>query len=171
MAEQGSYVEPGREFTRDTNYIPTRITRDGADGYPVEAGRYRLVVARACPLFVPLVEEGWLDHPATELVAHEYLDPLRDDALDTLVLGCTHYPLLKPLLARVLGPSVRLIDSARETAAATGRVLAAASLAASAPHAAVHRFVVTDAPEQFSRVATHLLGAPIQHVETLALAC
>lgn len=129
------------------------------------------VVARPCPLFVPLVEEGWLDHPATELVAREYLDPFQEHAVDTLVLGCTHYPLLRPLVARVVGPGVRLIDSAHETAAATARALAAASLAASPGRAPQHRFVVTDGPEQFARVAAHFLGAPLQHVETLALAC
>lgn len=176
-------VEPGARAAvagDEHHATPRRVGVIGTVG-TVRSGAYERairvlapdahVVARACPLFVPLVEEGWLDHPATKLVAHEYLDPLRDDGLDTLVLGCTHYPLLKPLVARVLGPSVRLIDSARETAAATGRVLAAASLAASGPRATAHRFVVTDAPEQFAHVAAHLLGAPLQHVETLALAC
>lgn len=129
------------------------------------------VVARACPLFVPFVEEGWLDHPATELVAREYLAPFQEHAVDTLVLGCTHYPLLRPLVARVVGPNVRLIDSAHETAAAAGRALAAAELEASPGRTPEHRFVVTDAPDQFARVAAHFLGAPLQHVETLALAC
>ncbi len=62
------------------------------------------VIQRACPLFVPLVEEGWFDHPATELIAREYLTPLREAGVGALVLGCTHYPLLKPLLQRVMGP-------------------------------------------------------------------
>ncbi|MGH7537918.1 MAG: glutamate racemase, partial [Gemmatimonadales bacterium] len=65
------------------------------------------VVSQACPLFVPLVEEGWFEHPATQLVAREYLLPLERAHVDVLVLGCTHYPLLKPLLAGVLGPAVR----------------------------------------------------------------
>ena len=130
------------------------------------------VVAMACPLFVPLVEEGWLGHDATRLVAHQYLDPLREHHVDTIVLGCTHYPLLKPLIADVVGERVRLIDSAEETAAEAGRVLARAGLRAapgSAP--ARHRFIVTDAAEQFSRTAAHFLGAPLENVETLALAC
>ena len=79
---------------------------------------------------MPLVEEGWTDHDATRLVAREYLEPLLDAKIDTLVLGCTHYPLLKPLLRDVLGADVRLIDSAEETAAETARTLASASLAA-----------------------------------------
>src|SRR5439155_1310941 len=74
------------------------------------------ICVQACPLFVPLVEEGWFDHSATELIAREYLAPLQRAGVDVLVLGCTHYPLLKPLLARVLGPGVTLVDSAEETA-------------------------------------------------------
>jgi glutamate racemase len=74
------------------------------------------IASRACPLFVPLVEEGWLNHPATELVAEEYLAPVRGRNVTTLVLGCTHYPLLKPLLQEVIGVGVQLIDSAAETA-------------------------------------------------------
>ena len=70
------------------------------------------VYSQACPLFVPLVEEGWLDHPVTRLTAQEYLKPVLAENVDTLVLGCTHYPLIKPLLQDVVGPSVRLVDSA-----------------------------------------------------------
>jgi glutamate racemase len=128
------------------------------------------VVAHPCPLFVPLVEEGWLEHRATRLVAHEYLDPLREHRVDTLVLGCTHYPLLKPLIADVVGASVRLIDSAEETAAEVGRVLRDAGLDAERGGAPPrHRFVVTDAAEHFSRTAAHFLGAPLERVETLSL--
>jgi glutamate racemase len=129
-----------------------------------------VIVAQPCPLFVPLVEEGWLDHEATELVAREYLAPLHEQRVDTIVLGCTHYPLLRPLIARVVGQDVRLIDSAHETAAATGRALAEAGLTASGERLAQRRYVVTDAAEQFARVAAHFLGAPLEHVETLALA-
>ena len=80
------------------------------------------VEQRACPLFVPLVEEGWFEHPAADLIAREYLAPLSAAGVGALVLGCTHYPLLKPLLQQVMGPAVRLIDSGEETA----RVVAAA---------------------------------------------
>lgn len=129
-----------------------------------------VVVARACPLLVPLVEEGWLDHPATRLVAHEYLDAVRDADVEALVLGCTHYPLLKGAIAQVMGPRVRLVDSAEETAAEAGRVLAAAALAAPRAAAPRHRFVVTDGAAHFSRTAAHFLGRPLEGVETLALA-
>src|SRR5258708_11641283 len=79
------------------------------------------VHGQACPLFVPLVEEGWFEHPAAELIAREYLEPLQHAKVDLLVLGCTHYPLLKPFLARVMGPDVTLVDSAEETATAVAR--------------------------------------------------
>ena len=128
------------------------------------------IVARACPLFVPLVEEGWLDTEATRLVAREYLGPLRAAGIDTLVLGCTHYPLLKPLLGRLLGPEVTLIDSAHETAAETARVLEARDLLnTTADDRLTHRFIASDAPDHFLRLAQRFLGSAIECVETLTL--
>ena len=123
------------------------------------------ITARACPLFVPLVEEGWTDHDATRLVAREYLEPMIAADIDTLVLGCTHYPLLKPLLADILGDEVRLIDSAEETAAETARTLAESGIAASASHAATHRFVASDDPLQFLQLGQRFLGDTIEGVE------
>jgi glutamate racemase len=99
------------------------------------------IVAKACPLLVPLVEEGWMDHDATRLIIREYLEPMIAADVDTLVLGCTHYPLLKSLLADVLGPDVRLIDSAEETAAETGRTLIASELATTADADPTYRFI------------------------------
>jgi glutamate racemase len=127
------------------------------------------ITARACPLFVPLVEEGWLDKQATRLVAQEYLTPLAEAHVDTLVLGCTHYPLLKPLLAEVLGNAVRLIDSAEETAAETARALAVAGIQAPSGARAVHRFVASDAPDQFLRLSQRFLGTAIDRVESTTL--
>jgi glutamate racemase len=127
------------------------------------------VVARACPLFVPLVEEGWTDTAATRLIAHEYLDPMRDEGIDALVLGCTHYPLLKPMLVDIVGEAVRLIDSAEETAAETARLLDRLNLRAAAGNHRAYRFVASDAPEQFLRLAQRFLGDSIDRVETLTL--
>jgi glutamate racemase len=126
------------------------------------------ITTKACPLFVPFVEEGWLDHEATRLVAEEYLSPMAQANVDALVLGCTHYPLLKPLIGKVLGRKVRLIDSAEQTAAETRRVLEARELVAqgSAPR---YRFVASDAPEQFLRLGQRFLGDAIERVETLTL--
>ncbi len=127
------------------------------------------VYARACPLFVPLVEEGWFDHPATELIAREYLEPLKRAGTDVLVLGCTHYPLLKPLLARVMGPEVALIDSAEETARAVQREIEQRDLAAPAASDPIHRFVVSDDEPHFRRVGARFLGETVQSVEVVPL--
>jgi len=127
------------------------------------------VTARACPLFVPLVEEGWTDHPATRLIAEEYLAPLIEEDIDSLVLGCTHYPLLKPLLASVLGSDVRLIDSAEETAAETARTLTAAHLAAPAAADPRYRFVASDGPLQFLQLGQRFLGDTMEGVEIRTL--
>lgn len=127
------------------------------------------VTARACPLFVPLVEEGWTEHEASRLIAHEYLDALADEGVDTLVLGCTHYPLLKRLIGETVGRPIRLIDSAEETAAETGRVLGEAGLRAPAGSVPRHRFVASDAPDHFTRIASRFLGESLERVETVTL--
>ena len=127
------------------------------------------VCARACPLFVPLVEEGWFDHPATELIAREYLEPLRRAGVDVVVLGCTHYPLLKPLLARVLGPDVTLVDSAEETARVVAQDLAQRNLVADPSQHPTHRFVVSDDEPHFRKVGARFLGEKLQHVEVVRL--
>ncbi|HWO88332.1 MAG TPA: glutamate racemase [Gemmatimonadales bacterium] len=127
------------------------------------------VIQRACPLFVPLVEEGWLDHQATELVAREYLEPLKREAIDTLVLGCTHYPLLKPLLAEVLGEGIRLIDSAEETAAAVAAELERTGAAAPREAAGSTHFVVSDAPSAFAKIGAAFLGDRVRDIELAVL--
>ena len=126
------------------------------------------VHAQPCPLLVPLVEEGWFDHPAAELIAREYLEPLRKAGVDVLVLGCTHYPLLKPLLARVMGPGVTLVDSAEETAKAVATELEARGLlAAGGNHE--HRFVVSDDEPHFRKVGARFLGEKLKKVEVVPL--
>ncbi|HEX4575204.1 MAG TPA: glutamate racemase [Gemmatimonadales bacterium] len=127
------------------------------------------VYARACPLFVPLVEEGWFDHPATELIAREYLEPLKRAGVDVLVLGCTHYPLLKALLARVIGPDVALIDSGEATADAVRQEVEQRGLAAPPSSDPTHRFVVSDDEPHFRRVGARFLGEKLQHVEVAPL--
>ena len=127
------------------------------------------VTSRPCPLFVPLVEEGWLDTEPTRLIAREYLTPLHDAHVDAVVLGCTHYPLLKPVIKEVLGGRVSLVDPAEQTAEETKRVLAACGMRAPAGHVPTYRFVASDAPEQFLRMGQRFLGAAIEHVETLTL--
>jgi len=127
------------------------------------------VVQRACPLFVPFVEEGWFDHPATELVAADYLRELRQACVRALVLGCTHYPLLKPLLQRVMGPEVKLIDSGQATATALESILKDKQLEATAGAAVNHRFVVSDDEARFRQVGSRFIGERLGRAEVVSL--
>src|SRR6266576_3609581 len=128
------------------------------------------VHSQACPLFVPLVEEGWFEHPAAELIAREYLEPLKRARVDVLVLGCTHYPLLKPLLARVMGPNVRLVDSAEETATVVAGELQKLGLLANGGGGSHnHRFVVSDDEPHFRKVGALFLGEKLKEVEVVPL--
>ena len=122
------------------------------------------VIAQSCPLFVPLVEEGWIDHEVTELVASEYLREFAQRDIDTLVLGCTHYPLLKPVIARVMGPMVKLVDSAVETAREMVRVIARENLSGWTGRG---RFSVllSDTSPSFEEIARRFLGRDIPAVE------
>lgn len=128
-----------------------------------------LITALACPLFVPLVEEGWLETEATDLIAREYLAPMVEARIDTLVLGCTHYPLLKRAIGTVVGRDVRLIDSAEETAAETATTLRNEGISQTVPTRPRHRFVASDAPDQFLRAGQRFLGSSIDEVETVTL--
>jgi glutamate racemase len=123
------------------------------------------VFGQACPLIVPLVEEGWLDKPVALEIVKEYLQPLLVHQIDAMVLGCTHYPLLKNLLAQVAGTGVRLIDSAEETARTVGRQLRELHLESPAGTALVRRYYVSDAPEKFEKVGQRFLGEAIPGVK------
>lgn len=170
-------IEPGAK--RAVSVTRTgRIGVIGTEG-TIKSGAYTLaikqlapdadVVALHCPLFVPLVEEGWLDHPVTRLAAEEYLGSLRHHGIDTLVLGCTHYPLLKNVLQQVLGPQVVLIDSAEETAIAVADRLQRQSHVRPLGEAIPPQFFVTDVPERFQRVGGEFLGCPLPKVEQVSL--
>ncbi len=163
-------IEPGARRAAEVSrgrvgVIATEATVR-SDAYPRALRRLRpdlSVVSRACPLFVPLVEEGWHeDDEVTTRIAERYLAPLLEAEIDTLVLGCTHYPLLKSVLARVAGPAVTLVDSAEAVAEVVAEGLAAAGLAraASAPGGATQHLCVTDGGESFKLVAGRILGDP-----------
>lgn len=126
------------------------------------------VIARPCPLFVPLAEEGMTDHPVTHQVAEEYLAPLRAAEVDTLILGCTHYPLLKGVISEVMGPDVLLVDSAESLATAAVRALDASGLRRD-PGAgpAELEFWLSDLPWKFQEVGSRFLGRPIDTVHTI----
>lgn len=125
------------------------------------------VVSQACPLFVPLVEEGWLDHPVTRLTAQEYLKPILAEKIDTLVLGCTHYPLLKPLLAEVAGPNVALVDSAEAMAERTAALLTDLDLHTPSRTPADYHFYVTDVPLRFQTIGERFLGRSLNNVHVV----
>jgi glutamate racemase len=116
---------------------------------------------RACPLLVPLAEEGWSEGAIARGVVETYLGSLRRSGIDTLILGCTHYPLLMPLIAEVMGSEVALVDSAEETAREVAEEVAARGLARrdGAGHAS---FFVTDAPARFVRIGQRFFGAQIE---------
>ena len=123
------------------------------------------VYSQACPLFVPLVEEGWLDHPVTRLTAQEYLRPVLAEQVDSLVLGCTHYPLLKPLLQEVAGPGIRLVDSAITTAEQAACRLAKLDLARQGDTPPDYHYVVTDIPLRFQTIGERFLGRSLGAVD------
>ncbi len=164
-------IEPGAERAAAASrgrvgVIATAATvRSDAYGRALRRLRPALEVASlACPLFVPLVEEGWHDDPVTEQVAARYLEPLLAGRIDTLVLGCTHYPLLRRVLERVAGPEVLLIDSAAAVAEAVAVDLERLGLTARSPASGL-RLCVTDAGPSFQELARRILGRPDLELE------
>ena len=127
------------------------------------------VSSAACPLFVPLVEEGWVDDEVTAMVARRYLDPIAAQGVDTLVLGCTHYPLLRPLLQR-LYPGLGIVDSAVATAQETFEKLQKAGLLNDGTQeTGRRRFVVSDRPQRFRETAELFLGESLSDLEVRRL--
>lgn len=122
------------------------------------------VIQKPCPLFVPLVEEGWIKKEATRLIIREYLDPLKEERVDTLILGCTHYPLLKEEIAWVM-EGAYLVDSARATVERLKRILEEKDLLMRKGGEGRHSFFVSDAPERFARLGRIFLRREIGKVE------
>ncbi len=126
------------------------------------------VFSQACPLFVPLAEEGWTSHPATELVAKEYLFPLTLEKIDTLILGCTHYPLLKDVIDSVLHKSVTLIDSGEATAMAAVHLLEERKLRNQSTLKPNVQFFVSDIPHKFTEVGERFLGQRLGRIHRVS---
>lgn len=127
------------------------------------------VWGQPCPLFVPLAEQGWVDNEVTLATAKRYLAPLQQEGVDSLILGCTHYPLLKGAIQEVMGPDVTLIDSAEATAREVQALLSTRGLLRQSQAPGRRHFMVTDAPERFARVGELFLGAPLETVEQVTL--
>ena len=138
----------------------------GSGAFERELGRQGelAVFTKACPLFVPLVEAGWIDpsDEVTRLIARRYLLPLKAQGIDTLILGCTHFPLLAPLIDEVMEGSAMLIDAGRETVGACAQELQARELLTDRTSPGQSRFYVSDRPEGFVQVADMFLGRPVE---------
>ena len=120
-----------------------------------------------CPLFVSLAEEGYIDKKATHLIAQEYLEPLLKKKVDTLVLGCTHYPLLKNVISKIMGEEVKLIDSAEATAMEVKKVLTEKGLLNRKNVTHLRKFFVSDIPDRFVEVGRRFLKGKITEVERI----
>lgn len=165
-------IEPGAiQAARVSRY--GKIGVIGTEG-TVRSGVYRKAITRvrpdaqvlsvACPLFVPLAEEGWIQGPVPEQIARTYLEPLVKTGIDTLVLGCTHYPMLSRTISVVVGPDVVLVDSAATVAQAAETLMREES-ALAPPGEPRHSFFVTDVPGRFNEVGQRFLGRPIGSAE------
>lgn len=166
-------IEPGARAA----VAATRNGRIGVIGTAgtVRSGRYTetihaldpdlVVLSQPCPLFVPLAEEGWTAGEVPLSVARTYLEPLLQQGIDTLVLGCTHYPLLKAVIAEAAGADIRLVDSADETAAVVRHTLEALGIESPAPLIPQYRYFVTDAPEMFMHVGERFVGHALHDTE------
>ncbi len=125
------------------------------------------IAARACPLFVALAEEGYTQKPASKLIAKDYLSELKNKNIDTLVLGCTHYPLLRKTISGVMGKKVRLVDSAEQTAAVVKFLLKESNLANPQKRSGEKKFYVSDSPKKFKQLGERFLGKRIAKVELI----
>ena len=168
-------IEPGARRAAESSgtgrigVIGTRATIR-SQAYPARIRALRPeadVLSRPCPLFVPLAEEGWTDGSITKQIAQHYLAPFKQAGVDSLVLGCTHYPLLRGIIAEVMGLNVRLVDSAETVAADVATCLLSTPELATDPNLSEpqHHFYVTDAPGPFQQVAERFLGRPIGRLE------
>ena len=162
VIEPGARAAAARTRNGKVGVIATDATiASGAYTRALRAARPDLeLFTRPCPLLVPLAEEGWLDGPVPRAVCESYLATLRRSGIDTLVLGCTHYPLLKPVIAEVMGDGVALVDSAEETAREVAGVLENRGIARRDGTGATS-FFVTDVPDRFIRIGERFLGARV----------
>ncbi len=122
------------------------------------------IFEKACPLFVPLAEEGMTDHKATELIAQDYLSPLKENEIDTLILGCTHYPILADVISKVIGENVALVDSGIAAAKEVSDYLNGRGIKNDSNNIGYVEFYVSDVQTKFKEVAERFLGRPIKEI-------
>lgn len=127
------------------------------------------VIEKPCPLFVPLAEEGWTDHEATRIVAEEYLSELRELDIDTVILGCTHYPILTDIIQDVLGEDISLIDSGTASSMVVEEYLKKNGLLNDSSNEGRQEYFVSDVPSRFKDVAERFLGRSIDKIDKVSL--
>jgi len=155
-------------YTRNNRVgIIGTVATIGSDSYAKEIQKHNdkvKVFSLACPLFVSLVEEGYIEKEATALIARDYLKTLIDVDIDTLVLGCTHYPLLKNVIGKVMGEKVKLVDSAEETAREASAILEKKGIKRLSSGDVTHKLYVSDVPDKFSDLVRQFLGYKINNI-------
>ncbi len=125
------------------------------------------IIEKACPLFVPIAEEGWLNHEATRLIAIEYLQEFIDAEIDTLILGCTHYPLLAETIQNIMGEKVTLIDSGYAASLQVENYLEGRGVRNDSHQVGTNQFYVSDLPNKFKTIAERFLGSKVNHIEKI----
>ncbi|KWT82465.1 glutamate racemase [Candidatus Magnetominusculus xianensis] len=171
-------IEPGAKAAAQATknglvgVIGTEATiKSGAYGRTIRSLDPRIkVIERSCPLFVPLVEEGWLDNEVVEMVAQRYLTEMKLYNIDTLVLGCTHYPLLKKVIKKVMGDDVVLIDSAIEKAKNVAKILTTSGLLKTLETPVHRKYYVTDCPDRFQEIGKRFMLDSLEDITKIEIA-
>ncbi len=170
-------IEPGARFAlsesqnKNIGVIGTRATiNNKAYAHELKKLNSRVkVFEQACPLFVPLAEEGWTDQKATELIAKEYLTPLKEKNIDSLILGCTHYPILADVIQKVVGKKIKLVHSGTPAAKLVEDYLNGRGLRNHSVHHGKSEFYVSDVPIKFKEIAERFLGKKITQLHKVEL--
>jgi glutamate racemase len=171
MIEPGSRMALSKTHNKKIGVIGTRATISNL-AYSKEIKKMNNkaeVFEKPCPLFVPLAEEGWIKHRATYEIAEEYLKELREEEIDTLVLGCTHYPILTEVIQKVIGSKVSLIDSGVASSELIKMELEKFNLLSDSGTTGGQEYYVSDIPAKFKEVAELFLGREIEHVHKVDL--
>lgn len=146
--------------TIDSNAYPRAIHAINSD---IE------VFSQACALFVPMVEEGFINHPALTLVAQEYIEPLLKDNINSLILGCTHYPLIRETISKIVGGNVQIIDPAITACKQLTDILTVSNALNTSGKVGTYKFYVTDVPVKFRRVGEMFLNHQMDHLEVVSV--
>jgi len=171
VIEPGSFAAVNNSKNNKIGVIGTHGTiKSGAYDYNIQKLNKRIkVFSQPCSLFVQLAEDGWIDNKVTELVCREYLNPLKNKNIDTVILGCTHYPVLKKSIQKTLGNKIKLIDSGHETAKEVKSILNKKNLTNNTNKKGTHKFFVTDFPNKFKEISETFLSKKISDVKKIKI--